>query len=156
MTIPGLNIKGQNVGNGLTPRNPFPLTRIFLLLINMWKCHCCCSVIQSCSTLSDPVDCSIPGLPVTRHLPECAQDYVHGIGDVCPAIASSDAVFSFCPWSFPASGTFPMSHLSASDDLNSGASASVLPVNIQSWSPHEKPWAGGSTSWNQDRWEKYK
>ena len=46
-----------------------------------------------------------------------------------PAISSSDALFSFCPWSFPASGTFPMSHLCISDDQNTGASASasVLP-----------------------------
>ena len=28
-----------------------------------------------------------------------------------PAILSSDALYSFCPLSFPASGTFPMSHL---------------------------------------------
>ena len=39
------------------------------------------------------------------------------------------------PQSFPASGTFPISHLFTSDDQNTGASASVLPVNIQSWSP---------------------
>ena len=38
---------------------------------------------------------------------------------------------------FPTSGTFPMSRLFASDDQNTRASAStsVLPVNIQSWSP---------------------
>ena len=55
----------------------------------------------------------------------------------CPGISSSDALFSFCPQSFPASGTFPMSHLFASDDINTGASASasVLQVNIQGWSP---------------------
>ena len=55
----------------------------------------------------------------------------------CLTISSSNALFSFCPQSFPASGTFPMSHLFASDDQNSGASAlaSVLPVNIQGWSP---------------------
>ena len=43
----------------------------------------------------------------------------------------------FCPWSFPPSGTSPMSHLCASDDQNTraSASASVLPVNIQGWSP---------------------
>ena len=54
-----------------------------------------------------------------------------------PAISSSDALFSFCPQSFPASGTFPMSHLFTSDDQNTGASASasVLPVNILGWSP---------------------
>ena len=55
----------------------------------------------------------------------------------CPAISSSDTLFSFCPRSFPASGIFPISHLFASDDQNTGASvsASVLPVNIQGWSP---------------------
>ena len=52
-----------------------------------------------------------------------------------PAISSSDALFSFCPQSFPALGTFPMNHLFISDDQNTGASASVLPVNIRGWSP---------------------
>ena len=54
-----------------------------------------------------------------------------------PAISSSDARFSFCPWSFPASGTFLVSCLFASDDQNTGASGlvSVLPVNNQGWSP---------------------
>ena len=55
----------------------------------------------------------------------------------CPAISSSNTLFSFCPQSFPASGTLLTSHLFSSDDQNSGASAlaSVLPVNIQGWSP---------------------
>ena len=50
---------------------------------------------------------------------------------------SSVTLFSSCPQSFPESGTFPMSHLFASDDQNTGASASasVLPVSIQGWSP---------------------
>ena len=54
-----------------------------------------------------------------------------------PAILSSNTLFSFCPQSFPVSGTFPMSHLLASGDQNTGASASasVLPVNIQGWYP---------------------
>ena len=49
-----------------------------------------------------------------------------------PAISSSVALFSFCPQSFPASGT-----MSATHDQNTGASASpsVLPVNIPGWSP---------------------
>ena len=53
-----------------------------------------------------------------------------------PAISSSDALF-FCPQSFAASGTFPISRMFTSDDQNTGASAlaSVLPVNIQDWSP---------------------
>ena len=48
-----------------------------------------------------------------------------------PAIWSSDALFSFCPQSFPESGTFPISQLFASDDQNIGASASVLLMSIQ-------------------------
>ena len=54
-----------------------------------------------------------------------------------PAISSSDVLFSFCPQSFPASGTFPMSQLFASDDHDTGVStsASVLAMNIQGWFP---------------------
>ena len=54
-----------------------------------------------------------------------------------PAISSSDALFSFCPQSLPASGTFPMSQLFASDDQNTGAStsASFVPTSIQGWFP---------------------
>ena len=52
-----------------------------------------------------------------------------------PAISSSDALFSFCPQSFPESGTFPMSHLLTSGDQNTGASASILPKSIQGWFP---------------------
>ena len=53
-----------------------------------------------------------------------------------PAISFSD-VFSFCPQSFPALQTFPMSWLFTSDDQNIGASASasVFPMNIQGWFP---------------------
>ena len=36
---------------------------------------------------------------------------------------------------FPASGSFPMSRLFASGGQNIGASASVLPMNIQRWFP---------------------
>ena len=52
-----------------------------------------------------------------------------------PAISSSDTLFSFCPLSFPASGTFPMSQLFTSDDQNTEASALVLPTSIQGWFP---------------------
>ena len=48
-----------------------------------------------------------------------------------PAISSSDALFSICPQSFPASEIFPMSWLSTSDDQNTSASAAVLPKSIQ-------------------------
>ena len=35
------------------------------------------SVTQSCPTLCDPVDCSMPGLPVHHQHPELAQTHVH-------------------------------------------------------------------------------
>ena len=43
----------------------------------------------------------------------------------------------FCPQSFPESGTFQMSKLFASDDQNTGTSASVLVIlaSIQGWFP---------------------
>ena len=59
---------------------------------------------------------------------------VMSIASVMPSsyLSSSNALF-FCPQSFPASGTFPLSHLYASDDWNTGASASasVLTMSIQ-------------------------
>ena len=43
--------------------------------------------------------------------------------------------FSSCPQSFPAAESFPMSQLFTSGGQSIGASASVLPVNIQGWFP---------------------
>ena len=53
------------------------------------------------------------------------------------AISSSVVPFSSCPQSLPASGSFPTSQLFAWGGQSSGASASasVLPVNTQDWSP---------------------
>ena len=52
-----------------------------------------------------------------------------------PTISSSVIPFSSCTQSFPASGSFPMSQLFTSGSQSIGASASVLPVNIQGWFP---------------------
>ena len=38
-------------------------------------------VDQSCPTLCDPMDCSMPGLPVHRQLSEFNQTHVHWVGD---------------------------------------------------------------------------
>ena len=38
-------------------------------------------VTQSCLTLCDPMDCSVPGLPVHYQLPEFMQTYVHWVGN---------------------------------------------------------------------------
>ena len=39
------------------------------------------SVTQLCLTLYDPMNCSIPGLPVHHKLPESAQTHAHRVGD---------------------------------------------------------------------------
>ena len=54
-----------------------------------------------------------------------------------PTTSSSVVPFSSCPQSYPASGSFPMSQLSASGGQSIGVSAStsVLPMNTQDWSP---------------------
>ena len=38
-------------------------------------------VTQSCLTLCDPMDCSLPGSSVLQYLLESAQTHVHWVGD---------------------------------------------------------------------------
>ena len=54
-----------------------------------------------------------------------------------PTISSSVISFSSWPQSCPASGSFPMSWLSASggQSIAASASVSVFPINSQDWSP---------------------
>ena len=54
-----------------------------------------------------------------------------------PAISSSVTHFSSCPQSLPVSGSFPMNQLFARGGqiIGVSASASVLPMNTQDWSP---------------------
>ena len=39
------------------------------------------SVTQLCPTLCDPMNCSMPGLPVHHQLPMFTQTHVHWVGD---------------------------------------------------------------------------
>ena len=52
-----------------------------------------------------------------------------------PTISSSVIPLSFCPQSFPASGSYQMNQLFASGGQSIGVSASVLPMVIQDWFP---------------------
>ena len=54
-----------------------------------------------------------------------------------PTISSSVVPFSSCFQSFPASGSFQMSQFftSGGQSIGVSASASILPKNIQDWSP---------------------
>ena len=98
------------------------------------------SVQFSCSVVSDslrphesqharpPCPTPTPGV----HLNSCASSqWSH------PAISSSVVPFSSCPQSLPASGCFPMSQLFTwgGQSIGVSASASVLPMNTQDWSP---------------------
>ena len=74
----------------------------------------------------------MPGFPVLHYPPVFSNScplswWCH------PANSSSVVPFSSCSQSFPAAGSFPMSQLLASGDQNIGASASVLPMNVQGW-----------------------
>ena len=82
----------------------------------------------------DPMDCTMPGFPVHHHLLELLK--LMSVDPWChPTISSSAIPFSSCLQSFPASGSFPMSQFFPSGGQNIGASASVLPMNIQDWFP---------------------
>ena len=54
----------------------------FLWTVTDWKyIHQFNSVTQSCPTLCNPMDCSMPGFPIHHQLPELAQTRVHRVGD---------------------------------------------------------------------------
>ena len=65
-------------------------------------------VAQLCLTLFDPVDCSTPGVSVLQYLLEFAQVHVHWVGVAVLTISHFATLFSFCPQSFLASGSFPV------------------------------------------------
>ena len=109
------------------------------------------SIAQSCPTLCNPMNRSTPGLPVHHQLPDS-----HPLSWWChPVISSSVVPFSSCPQSRPASESFPMSQLFTWSTLRGGqsigvsASASVLPMNTQDWSPL------GWTGWISKSLEKH-
>ena len=85
----------------------------------------------------DPIDYSMPGSPV---LPYFLLKLIWVCSNSCPlswwcyvTILSSAALFSSCPQSSPASGSFPVGQLFASGDqsIRVSASASIFPMNIQ-------------------------
>ena len=96
---------------------------------------CCCSVTQSCPTLCDPMDYSMPGFPVLHCLPELAQTHVHWVGD---AIQPSHPLLPPSP-AFNLSqhqGLFQwVGSMHCGQSIGASASSSVLPMNIQGWCP---------------------
>ena len=112
-----------------------------------WACHlvfivrcgfrlprrllCCCSVTQSCSTLCNPMDCSMLGFPVLHYLLEFVQTHVHWVDDaIQPSLrllplslafnlSQHQGLFQWVSFLYQVAKT--------------SASASVLPMHIQSW-----------------------
>ena len=95
-------------------------------------------VAQSCPTLCNPMDCSTPGLPVHHQLLEFTQTHVHWVSD---AIQSSHRLSSPSPPAFNLSqhqGLFKWVsslHQVAKVLEFQLQYSSVLPMNIQDWSP---------------------
>ena len=90
------------------------------------------SVAQSCPTLCDPMNCSMPGLPVHHHLPEFTQTHVHQVSD---AIQPSHPLSSPSP---PAPN--PSQHQSLFQWVNSSHEmAKVLEFQLQHHSFQRNP-----------------
>ena len=68
----------------------------FIVLFNF--CYCCL-VTRLCPTLCNPMDCSMPGFPVSHHLLELAKVHVHWTADAIqpshPLLSSSPSTFQF-------------------------------------------------------------
>ena len=99
------------------------------------------SLVQfSCSVLSyslQPHKLQHARLPCPSPAPEVHPNSGASSRWCHPAISSSVVPFSSCPQSLPASGSFPMSQLFpwGAQSIGVSASASVLPMNTQDWSP---------------------
>ena len=97
-------------------------------------CHC--SVAKSGPTLCDPMNCSMPGFCPSLSPGVCSNSCP--LSQWChPNISFSVVPFSFCPQSFPTSGSFSVSWLftAGGQSIGASASASVLPMNIHGWFP---------------------
>ena len=94
----------------------------------------------SCSVVSDPLRPHGPQNsrpPCPSPTPRVYPNSCH-LSQWCHLTISSSVIpFSSCLQSFPASGSFQMSHLfaSGSQSIRASASTSVLPMNTQDWSP---------------------
>ena len=100
-------------------------------------CWCCCSVTKLCLAVCEPMNCSMPASPMLNYLLEFCSNSCP-LSQWChPSILSSIGPFFSCFQSFPASGSFQIGQSFASSGQSIGASgsASVLPMNIQSWFP---------------------
>ena len=96
-------------------------------------CLCCCSVTKSNSLQLHGLQHT--RLPFPSPSPEVCSNSCPLSRWCHPTISPSVTPFSPCLQSFPSSGSLPMSRLFPSGGQSIGASAAVLPMNIQGWLP---------------------
>ena len=110
-------------------------------MVYSWQCLNCLTVwmtvqfsrsvvFDSC----DPMNRSMPGLPVHHKLLELAQTHVHRVSNTIQPSHPQSSVSS-CLQSFPVSESFQVSQFftSGGQSIGTSASASVTPMNIQDW-----------------------
>ena len=109
--------------------------------------HCVCNSITSKKCISVQFSHSVMSDSLRPHGLQharlcCPLSTSGACSNLCPSswwchltISSSVVPFFSCLQSFPAAGSFPMSQFFASGGQSIGASALVLPVNIQGWFP---------------------
>ena len=95
------------------------------------------SVAQSCPTLCNPMNRSMPGLPVHHQLPEFTQIHVHQLGDAIQPSHPQSSPSPPAPNPSQHQGLFQRVNSSheVAQSIGVSASASVLPKNTQDWSP---------------------
>ena len=107
------------------------------------------SVAQSCPTLCNPMDCSMPGLPVHHQLPEFTQTHAHWV---------SDAIQPSHPLSTPSPPAFNRSQyqslfkwVSSSHQVNKELEFQLQHQSFQ-WTPRTDPGLVGSPcSWRDSQ-----
>ena len=102
----------------------------FFSKVNIANCCCHCSVPKSYLTLSHPTDCSRPVCPSLS--PSVCSNSCPWSQWCHPTASSSVVPFSSCLQSCP-TAVYVMYQASGGQTI--GASASVLPMNIQGWFP---------------------
>ena len=107
----------------------FPMySCLWMLLLLLFNCQVMSNSLQPHGLQHTIPPCPSPSLRVCSS--SCPLNpWCH------PTISSSVTLFSSCLQYFPASGSFLMSQLFESGGQSIGASASVLPMNIQGWFP---------------------
>ena len=142
----------------MPPQSPSTLLQVAGLHSFLWPSHIPLYVCTTSSLLTDPWIAAMSsvhsvvsdslrprGLQHTRA--PCpsptprAYSNSSALSQWChPTVSSSVVPFSSCPLPFPASESFPSSQFFPSDGQRIGvpASASVLPMNTQDWSPNNK------------------